>query len=106
VAGAAPFKIPTLEQGAQPCDERRRPVAEIEQRAFPDLAAVAIALAQEDGGGRIAVGDGGGPTESSNLFAEIHGSRSDLFARVQDGPETRTLHDAEPPIAIDGKRSK
>jgi hypothetical protein len=48
----------TLEQGAQTFDQGRRPVAEIEQRAFLDLVAVAIALAQQDGGGRIAVGDG------------------------------------------------
>jgi hypothetical protein len=47
-----------LEQRAQAFDHFRRPMGEIEQRAFFDLTAEAIALAQQDGGGRIAVGDG------------------------------------------------
>ena len=45
----APLNRQTFEQG-------RRPVAEIEQSAFLDLAADAIALVQQDGGRRVAVG--------------------------------------------------
>jgi len=47
-----------LEQGAQPFDDIAWPVAEVEQRALLDLAADPIALAQQDGGRRAAVGNG------------------------------------------------
>src|SRR5579872_690073 len=63
----------TLEQGAQTFEEGRRPVAEIEQRAFLDLVAVTIALAQKDGGGRIAVGDG---LDVHGLFIANHQQKS------------------------------
>ena len=46
-----------LEQHAQALDERRGPFGEVGQGAFPELAGVAEGLAQEHGGGRIAVGD-------------------------------------------------
>ena len=47
-----------LEQRAQAFDERGRPVTEVEQGALLDLAVDAIALAQEDSGRGIAVGNG------------------------------------------------
>ena len=46
-----------LEQHAQALDERRGPFGEVGQGAFVDLAGVAEGLAQEHGGGRVAVGD-------------------------------------------------
>ena len=45
------------EYPAQAVDLRLRPVGEVGERAGLDLAFLAIALAQEDGGRRIAVGD-------------------------------------------------
>src|ERR1700751_5986886 len=48
----------TLEQGAQAFDDLRRPVTEVEQGPLLDLAVDAIALAQQDGGRGIAVGNG------------------------------------------------
>src|SRR5215469_15070443 len=47
-----------LEQGAQALDELRGPVTEVEQGALLDLAVDAIALAQQNGGRGIAVGNG------------------------------------------------
>ena len=47
-----------LEQHAQALDERRGPFGEVGEGAFLDLAALAPAFAQEDGGRRVAVGDG------------------------------------------------
>ena len=47
-----------LEHAAQTLDVLGRPVGEVEQRALPDGSAVPIALAQQDGGRRAAVGDG------------------------------------------------
>ena len=46
-----------LEQGAQPFDELGRPIGQVGEGAFFDLAGVAIALAQEDRGRRCAIGD-------------------------------------------------
>ena len=46
-----------LEQYAQALDERRGPFGEVGEGAFLDLAGVAEGLAQEHGGGRVAVGD-------------------------------------------------
>jgi len=48
--GAAP------EHATQPLDVGGGPVGEIAQGAFTNLAALAIALAQQDGGGRVPVG--------------------------------------------------
>ncbi len=47
-----------LQDAAQALDMVCRPVRQIEQRALADALAVPIALAQEDGGRRPAVGDG------------------------------------------------
>ena len=47
-----------LEQHAQALDQRRGPFGEVGEGAFPDLAALAPAFAQEDGGRRAAVWDG------------------------------------------------
>src|SRR5689334_6225772 len=47
-----------LEHAAQAFDVRGRPVGEVAQRAFADLAVVAIALTQQDGRGRVPVRDG------------------------------------------------
>jgi len=46
-----------FEHAAQPFDMGRRPVGEVAQRAFAHLAALAVALAQQDGGGRVPVRD-------------------------------------------------
>src|SRR5208283_5053408 len=47
-----------LEHAAQAFDVGGGPVGEIVQSAFADLAVAAVALAQEDGGGRVPVRDG------------------------------------------------
>jgi hypothetical protein len=68
-----------LQDAAQALDMLRRPVRQIEQRALADALAVPIALAQEDGGRRPAVGDGldihGGmisqPPEKSTIMMTI-----------------------------------
>src|SRR5690349_4566684 len=60
-----------LEHATQAFDVRGRPVGEVAQRAFAHFALVAVALAQQDGGGRVPVRDG----------FDIHGrSRIDLAA--------------------------
>src|SRR3954463_1830451 len=46
-----------FEQGFEAFQETGGPVGEVAQRAFLDLSALAIGLAQEDGGRRTAVGD-------------------------------------------------
>src|SRR3954468_20923722 len=46
-----------LEQGLEAFQETGGPVGEVAQRALLDLSALAIGLAQEDGGRRAAVGD-------------------------------------------------
>jgi len=63
-----------LEHAAETFDVRGRPVGEVAQRAFAHLAVLAVALTQQDGGGRVPVGDG----------FDIHGrSRIDLAARYK-----------------------
>ena len=57
-----------FEQHAQALDQRRGPFGEVGQGAFPDLAPLAPAFAQEDGGRRVAVGDG----------FDVHGNYSTL----------------------------
>jgi hypothetical protein len=47
-----------LEHAAQAFDVSRGPVGEVAEGAFADLALVAVALAQEDGGRRVPVRDG------------------------------------------------
>ena len=47
-----------LEQSAQGVDFPPGPLGEVGEGAFPDFAVLAPALAQEDGGGRVPVGDG------------------------------------------------
>ena len=47
-----------LEHAAQAFDVGWGPVGEVAQRAFTDLAVLAVALAQEDGGRRVPVRDG------------------------------------------------
>src|SRR5262249_61561366 len=46
-----------LQQHLEPGDAIERPVGEVQQGALLDLAAVAVALAQQDGRGRAAIGD-------------------------------------------------
>ncbi len=46
-----------FEQRLQASDPLLRPVRQVQQRALPDLAAVAVALAQQDGRWRAAIGD-------------------------------------------------
>ena len=47
-----------LEQDLEAVDQGGRPLGEVGEGAFADLAALAEGLAQEDGGRRVAVGDG------------------------------------------------
>jgi hypothetical protein len=47
-----------LEHAAQTFDVGGRPVREVAEGAFTDLATLAVALAQENGRGRVPVGDG------------------------------------------------
>ena len=47
-----------LEQDAQAFDEVSGPFGEVGEGAFFDLAVLAVGLAEQDGGGRGAVGDG------------------------------------------------
>ena len=47
-----------LEQSAEALDEVRGPLGEVEDGALADLGADAEGLAEEDGRGRVAVGDG------------------------------------------------
>ena len=47
-----------LEQSAEFLDEVRGPLGEVEDGALADLGANAEGLAEKDGGGRVAVGDG------------------------------------------------
>src|SRR3954470_10845664 len=55
---SAGMTVPALEHAAQALDGSGRPVGEVAQRAFAHLAALAIALAQQDGGRRVPVRDG------------------------------------------------
>ena len=56
LAGRRDF--PALEQRAQPFDDLGRPIGQVGDRALLDLAAVPIALPQQDGGRRVPVRDG------------------------------------------------
>ena len=56
-AGAA-SSVPPLSRNREAVDEGGRPLGEVGEGAFADLAALAEGLAQEDGGRRVAVGDG------------------------------------------------
>src|ERR1700730_4894448 len=47
-----------FEQGLEGADQLVRQVGEVHQRALLDLARLAVALAQQDGRGRVAIGDG------------------------------------------------
>ena len=47
-----------FEQCLEPGDPLVRPVGEVQQGTLLDLAGLAIALAQQDGRGRVAIGDG------------------------------------------------
>ena len=49
----------TPEGAAEGCDARKIPVGEIGQGAIFDFAVFAVGLAKENGGGRVAIGDGG-----------------------------------------------
>src|SRR3954463_4137296 len=50
--------LAALEHATQALDVSGRPVGKVAQRAFAHLAALAIALAQQDGGRRVPVRDG------------------------------------------------
>src|ERR1700758_697875 len=47
-----------FEQFPEAGDPLVRPVGEVQERALLDLASLAVALAQQDGRGRVAIGDG------------------------------------------------
>jgi len=47
-----------FEQCLEAGDPLVRPVGEVQERALLDLASLAVALAQQDGRGRVAIGDG------------------------------------------------
>ncbi len=46
-----------FEQRLEAGDPLVRPVGEVQEGALLDLASLAVALAQQDGGGRVAIGD-------------------------------------------------
>jgi hypothetical protein len=50
--------LAALEQGAKALDELLRPIGEVGQGPLLDLAVLAIGFPQQDGGRRVAVGDG------------------------------------------------
>jgi hypothetical protein len=58
VLGSGRHDRATLEQGLEALDQLARPSGQVAQGALLDLAALAIGLAQQDGRGRGAVGDG------------------------------------------------
>jgi hypothetical protein len=65
---------PAFEHAAQTLDVGCGPVREVAQGAFADLAAPAVALAQEDGRGRVRIRDG----------FDIHGGkRADAALKIQ-----------------------
>ena len=64
-----------LQQRLEAGDPLARPVGQVQERALLDLPALAVALAQEDGRGRIAVRDGfdvHGPIIDTTLQLSIH----------------------------------
>src|SRR5207237_1872215 len=70
-----------FEQCLEAGDPLVRPVGEVQQRALLDLASFAVALAQQDGRGRVAIGD----------RFDIHGS---IIATVirPNNPKSIILH--------------
>jgi hypothetical protein len=71
-----------FEHAAQALDMGGGPVGEVAEGAFADLPVLAVALAQEDGGGRVAVRDGvdihgwngvDSPPEVQSHSRELHG---------------------------------
>ena len=58
-----------FEQCLEAGDPLVRPVGEVQERALLDLASLAEALAQQDGRGRVAIGDG----------FDIHGNIIEMF---------------------------
>ena len=92
-----------LEHAAQAFDVSGRPVGEVAQRAFADLAVLAVALAQQDGGRRVPVRDG----------FDIHAANASRSGRAVQ-VTTALLHGYEfrpaeavfpglPPICSNGK---
>ena len=58
-----------FEQHLETGNSLARPVGQVQQGALLDLAAIAVALAQQDGGGRVPVGD----------RFDVHGSMIDHY---------------------------
>ena len=63
--------LAALEQGAKAFDEVLRPIGQVRQGPFLDLAVLAIGLSQQDRGRRVAVRDG----------LDIHGNHYAMFLR-------------------------
>jgi hypothetical protein len=57
-ARSAGMTMPPLEHAAQTFDVGARLVGEVAQGVLTDLAILAVALAQEDGGRQVPVGNG------------------------------------------------
>src|SRR5207237_812664 len=70
-----------FEQCLEAGDPLVRPVGEVQQRALLDLASFAVALAQQDGRGRVAIGD----------RFDIHGSMIATVIRPNN-PKSIILH--------------
>ena len=63
--------LAALEQGAESFDQILRPIGQIGQGPFLDLAVFAIGLPQQDGGQRVAVGYG----------LDIHGENYAIYSQ-------------------------
>jgi hypothetical protein len=67
-----------FEQRLEAGDPLVRPVGEVQERALLDLASLAVALAQQDGGGRVAIGD----------RFDIHGSNIEISSNLNNRVST------------------
>jgi hypothetical protein len=87
-----------LEHTTPAFDVSRGPVGEVAKRAFADLALVAIALAQQDGGWRVRVRDGfdihaaNGSRSGSGVQVTSAFYMADIFRR--SGQFSRTSADS------------
>ena len=63
-----------FEHAAQALDVGGRPIGEVAERALPDLAVLAVALAQQDGRRRVPVGDGFDIHGSMIMHGRAHGT--------------------------------
>jgi hypothetical protein len=65
-----------FEQCLEADDPLVRPVGEVQERALLDLASLAVALAQQDGRGRGAIGDGFDIHGNIIAMSQVHKSKN------------------------------